>query len=51
MSGEGEFADTIYNLFQAACKKNGLNEVDFHLSTKHFQRPGQMDLFQPGDEA
>jgi DNA repair photolyase len=45
MSGEGEFADTIYHLFQAACKKHRMNEEDFELSTKHFQRPGQLDLF------
>jgi DNA repair photolyase len=45
MSGEGELADTIYNLFQAACKKYRMNEEDFHLSTKHFQRSGQLGLF------
>ncbi len=45
MSGEGEFADTINNLFRAACKKYGMNEEDFTLSTKHFRRSGQLGLF------
>ncbi len=45
MSGEGELADTIKNLFEAACKKSRMNEEDFKLSTKHFLRPGQLDLF------
>jgi DNA repair photolyase len=46
MSGEGELADAIYSLFQAACKKYRLNEDDdFHLTTKHFRRTGQLGLF------
>ena len=45
MSGEGEFADTIHRLFTAACKKYRMNEDDFHLSTKHFRRPGQLGLW------
>ena len=45
MSGEGEFADTISNLFDAACRKYKLNQDDFHLTTKHFVRPGQLQLF------
>jgi DNA repair photolyase len=47
MTGEGEFADTIYALFQAACKKYGLNADDeeIELSTKHFRRSGQLGLF------
>jgi DNA repair photolyase len=46
MSGEGEFADTIYSLFKAACAKYGLNEEDgSRISTKYFQRPGQISMF------
>lgn len=46
MSGEGEFADAICALFQAACRKYGLNENgESQLSTKHFRRPGQLSMF------
>jgi DNA repair photolyase len=46
MSGEGEFADTIHSLFRASCRKYGLNEEEeSRLSTKYFQRPGQLFMF------
>jgi DNA repair photolyase len=46
MTGEGEFADAIATLFDAACRKYGLNqEAESKLSTKHFLRPGQISLF------
>jgi DNA repair photolyase len=45
MRGEGQFADAIANLFEVSCKKYHIGEDDFHLSTKHFQRPGQISLF------
>jgi DNA repair photolyase len=46
MSGEGEFADTIGILFDAACRKYGLNQdEETRLSTEYFLRPGQISLF------
>ena len=45
MTGEGELAKAIATLFDTTCKKYGLNERDWNLTTKHFQRPGQISLF------
>jgi DNA repair photolyase len=46
MTGEGEFANTIAQLFEAACRKYGLNDdVEAKLSTRNFLRPGQISLF------
>jgi DNA repair photolyase len=48
MSGEGFHADQIEQLFRVACRKRGLNEDRFDLSTAHFRRrpiDGQMDFF------
>lgn len=45
MTGEGQFAEAIKTLFEASCKKYGLNKKDFGLSIAGFQRPGQMSLF------
>lgn len=47
MHGEGAFADQIEQLFDIACRKAGLQERNFHLSTAHFRRPqeGQLQLF------
>lgn len=46
MTGEGEIAKAIETLFEMSCKRFHLNEKEFHLSTEHFQRPGQLSLFQ-----
>jgi DNA repair photolyase len=45
MSGEGELANMISSLFDAACKRHHLNEKKWNLTTKLFQRPGQISLF------
>jgi DNA repair photolyase len=47
MSGEGETARAINALFEASCRKYGLNaeDDDSDLTTKHFIRPGQISLF------
>lgn len=47
MRGEGEWADTISNLFAMSCRKLGLNDHYPLLSTSHFRRlaGGQVDLF------
>lgn len=46
MSGEGEFADLISSLFNASCQRFHLNETKpYRLTTRHFQRPGQLSLF------
>jgi DNA repair photolyase len=45
MTGEGELAGVIENLFEATCKRYGLNQTSVHLSTEHFARPGQISLF------
>ncbi|HEX7155004.1 MAG TPA: PA0069 family radical SAM protein [Thermoanaerobaculia bacterium] len=44
--GEGIFAEQIQALFDVACRKNGLNEDRFELSTESFRRRGlQGSLF------
>jgi DNA repair photolyase len=44
--GEGIFADQIQMLFDVACRKHGLNEERFELSTDSFRRRGlQGSLF------
>lgn len=47
MRGEGEWADTISNLFGITCRKLGLNTSYRKLSTEHFRRlrHGQGALF------
>ncbi len=47
MTGEGEIADSIHQLFDASCKKYRLNEQRMALSTKHFRRvsEGQIEIF------
>jgi DNA repair photolyase len=48
MRGEGVFADQIEGLFDAACRKYGMNEQRFHISRDSFRRPvqgGQLALF------
>jgi DNA repair photolyase len=45
MSGEGELADMISSLFNAACKRYHLNEKKWRLTTRLFRRPGQIPLF------
>lgn len=51
MRGEGQYADQLRTLHQAACRKAGLNREAFpRLSTEHFRRPhdrrGQLGLFE-----
>ncbi len=47
MSGEGEIAEMIHNLFKTSVRRLGLNSDRYHLSVEHFRRnPPQMDLFQ-----
>lgn len=47
--GQGVFADQIKSMFTVACRKTGLNERKYDLSTEHFRRivsvGGQFDLF------
>ncbi|HYM59448.1 MAG TPA: PA0069 family radical SAM protein [Thermoanaerobaculia bacterium] len=44
--GEGPFADQIRALFEVACRKAGLNEIDVDLSVEGFRRrTGQGSLF------
>lgn len=47
MSGEGEFARTIQQLFKLNCEKSGLNKTEFEFSLDHFRREpkGQMEIF------
>lgn len=47
MRGEGEWAETVSNLFGMTCKKLGLNASYRKLSTDHFRRlrRGQRELF------
>ncbi len=50
MTGEGELAKTIKALFDASCRKFGLNtddddDEDNAMTTEHFLRSGQMSLF------
>lgn len=47
MTGEGELARVIDQLFESSCKKYRLNEEKISLSTEHFRRPGpaQMEIF------
>jgi DNA repair photolyase len=43
--GEGERAETIARVFEVACRKYGLNLKRTKLSTAHFRRSEQADLF------
>jgi DNA repair photolyase len=48
MSGTGEIAETISQLFRASVKKYHLNEMKGHLTTEHFERNAgspQIELF------
>jgi DNA repair photolyase len=45
MSGEGEMAKNLAELFDITCRRLGLNEDDYEQSTEHFIRSGQMSLF------
>jgi len=45
MSGEGEVAKAIADLFELACKRYGLNKITTELSTAGFQRSGQLSMF------
>jgi DNA repair photolyase len=49
MRGDGIFADQIEALFDATCRKLGLNASRAELSTEHFKRPnvtGQLAFFE-----
>ncbi len=48
MSGSGETARAIHQLFRASCKKYHLNEYGLELSTDKFRRPAgsQIEMFQ-----
>ena len=41
MRGEGVFAEQIEALFDATCRKVGLNQERRELSVEHFRRPGE----------
>jgi DNA repair photolyase len=44
--GTGVYAEQIASLFEVGCRKVGLNEKDYDLSTEHFRRRGrQASLF------
>lgn len=45
MTGEGELSRIIADIFDACCKKYGLNQDEVKLSTSHFVRSGQLSLF------
>ncbi|MBX9449028.1 MAG: radical SAM protein, partial [Taibaiella sp.] len=48
MKGEGKFALLFSAQFKLLCRKFGLNQSRFHLSSEHFRRPGsseQLSLF------
>jgi DNA repair photolyase len=46
-SGQGEFAETIKNLFSLSCKKYGLNKRDYRLSVEGFRKKAneQLEMF------
>jgi DNA repair photolyase len=46
MTGRGEWARQVENLFDVTCRKLGLNQERYRLSTEHFRRPegAQMEL-------
>jgi DNA repair photolyase len=45
MSGEGERAETIAKMFEVTCRKLGLNQTRTPLTTEHFRRNEQIELF------
>lgn len=47
MTGEGEFARTVHQLFEVNRERYGLNREDIKLSTEHFRRvlDEQMEMF------
>lgn len=47
MTGEGQYADTIKKIFDAACNKLDLNKDKYKLTTEHFRRykEDQFELF------
>lgn len=46
MTGEGEYADSIHQLFESSCTRYRLNEQHLHLTTSLFTRdPTQLRLF------
>jgi len=44
-TGEGERVEAIVQMFDVACKKFGLNQKRVRLTTEHFRRSEQADLF------
>ncbi|MGH7454204.1 MAG: radical SAM protein, partial [bacterium] len=45
MSGEGERAEAIAKMFEVTCRKLGLNQKRTPLTTEHFRRNEQAELF------
>jgi DNA repair photolyase len=47
MTGEGIFAEQMRSMFDVNCRRVGLNQEQFSLSTEHFRPPGgeQLTLF------
>jgi DNA repair photolyase len=45
MSGEGERAEAIAKMFEVTCRKLGFNQKRTPLTTKHFRRNVQTELF------
>ncbi len=47
MTGKGIFAKQIHDLFDISCRKLGLNQKEFRLSTEYFRSPSgtQLSLF------
>ena len=46
MSGEGEIAESIHQLFESSCRRYRLNEERLHLSKAHFTRNiDQVEMF------
>jgi hypothetical protein len=43
--GEGERVEAIAQMFEVTCRKLGLNQKRVHLTTAHFRRSEQTDLF------
>jgi len=47
MRGEGPLAEQIAKIFEVGCRKAGLTQRSFDLSTEAFRRPGGPQMFLP----
>jgi DNA repair photolyase len=45
MRGTGGYAKFVKEMFDKTCKRLGLNEDRYRVTTKHFRRPGEQTLF------